>query len=162
MLLSKEISYSRRPSAADILVKSSRPMLRKPWQAAIAIACLWLVYATVDQFRDSLSPSLVGDIKTLHAAAISDFETMISRQSTTLLDARAEYERRYDLQPPPLYDEWYDFAVKSGSHLIDEFDNLMEVSTLSFTIKLLISLITALGSPPIPSFLRGELRSNSQ
>ena len=47
-------------------------------------------------------------------------------QSTTLGEAVVEYWRRYRMPPPPLFDEWYKFAVARGTELIDEFDTIEE------------------------------------
>ncbi|KAH8598350.1 hypothetical protein B0O99DRAFT_539610 [Bisporella sp. PMI_857] len=51
---------------------------------------------------------------------------VFERQSKTLEDAKREYKRRYQILPPPGYDEWYAYARKHNSKLIDEFDDLME------------------------------------
>lgn len=51
--------------------------------------------------------------------------SLLERQSKTLEDARSEYQRRYEIPPPPGYDEWYAYAKKHNSSIIDEFDDLM-------------------------------------
>ncbi|KAH1708187.1 hypothetical protein KXX40_000432, partial [Aspergillus fumigatus] len=48
------------------------------------------------------------------------------RQSKTLEDACAEYERRYGRKPPPHFDRWFQAARENKFLLIDEFDVMME------------------------------------
>lgn len=52
------------------------------------------------------------------------FDAVKSRQSRSLSEAVAEYNRRYGMPPPPHFDKWYDFAVTRGTVLIDEFDTI--------------------------------------
>lgn len=54
----------------------------------------------------------------------AQFEQLLSRQSTTLQEAVAEYKRRYGIPPPPRFSEWYHFAKKKRTVLIDEFDTI--------------------------------------
>ncbi|KAI9679786.1 MAG: capsule-associated protein CAP1 [Caeruleum heppii] len=56
--------------------------------------------------------------------AENDLEAVVSRQSLSLPDAVAEYQRRYKIPPPPNFDKWYEFAKKKGVELIDEFDTI--------------------------------------
>lgn len=46
--------------------------------------------------------------------------------SRTLLQAVAEYRRRYKRHPPPHFDKWYDYASSRQSLIIDDFDNMHE------------------------------------
>lgn len=50
------------------------------------------------------------------------FETVQSRQSHSLVEAVAEYERRYRQSPPPGFDKWYEFVAENNVPLIDEYD----------------------------------------
>ncbi|CAG8133888.1 unnamed protein product [Penicillium olsonii] len=52
------------------------------------------------------------------------FNETMQRQSTTLEEAVAEYHRRYNMPPPPHFDEWYAFATARNTVLIDEFDTI--------------------------------------
>jgi hypothetical protein len=63
-------------------------------------------------------------IRTLLTAAQKDFDQLKARQSKSLGDAVKEYQRRYDINPPPKFDIWYSFAKKRNVQLIDEFDTI--------------------------------------
>lgn len=52
------------------------------------------------------------------------FQKVVSRQSKTLGQAVEEYRRRNGIPPPPHFDKWYEFAVRNGVQLIDEFDTI--------------------------------------
>ena len=69
-------------------------------------------------------PPIVHPIPGLMADARDAFDQKIARQSKTLSAAVAEYKRRYGRNPPKGFDEWYDFAVKNGATIIDEYDTL--------------------------------------
>ncbi|PHH73337.1 hypothetical protein CDD80_3898 [Ophiocordyceps camponoti-rufipedis] len=47
-------------------------------------------------------------------------------QSQSYEAARDEYHRRYKLQPPPGFEEWYKFALARGAAIIDEFDTIFK------------------------------------
>lgn len=51
---------------------------------------------------------------------------LVKRQSKTLEEARKEYQRRYEIPPPPGYDEWFAYAQERSSCIIDDFDELIE------------------------------------
>jgi hypothetical protein len=53
-----------------------------------------------------------------------EFENMRLRQSKSLLEAVAEYRRRYKVPPPPNFDKWYEFARSKNVQLIDEYDTI--------------------------------------
>ena len=50
------------------------------------------------------------------------FEASQRHQSRSLVEAVAEYERRYGHSPPPGFDKWYDFVVENNVRFIDEYD----------------------------------------
>ncbi|KAI9849462.1 MAG: capsule-associated protein CAP1 [Sclerophora amabilis] len=56
--------------------------------------------------------------------AEKELDNVKSRQSKSLEEAVTEYRRRYGLPPPPNFDKWYEFAVKNGVQLIDEYDTI--------------------------------------
>ncbi|EPS34390.1 hypothetical protein POX_a00636 [Penicillium oxalicum] len=56
--------------------------------------------------------------------ARKSFQETLERQSSTLDEAVAEYQRRYKMPPPPHFDEWYRFATERQTVLIDEFDTI--------------------------------------
>ncbi|KAL3425301.1 glycosyltransferase family 90 protein [Phlyctema vagabunda] len=66
------------------------------------------------------------EISRLWESAKKNQKLILDRQSKSLNQAKSEYQRRYQLPPPPGFDEWYAYAVKHESPLIDEFDDLME------------------------------------
>ncbi|KAK9621748.1 hypothetical protein V6Z98_006457 [Aspergillus fumigatus] len=65
-------------------------------------------------------------IARLAAQGDDRFRQMVARQSKTLEDACAEYERRYGRKPPPHFDRWFQAARENKFLLIDEFDVMME------------------------------------
>ncbi|KAL2014888.1 hypothetical protein VTN00DRAFT_2413 [Thermoascus crustaceus] len=65
-------------------------------------------------------------IEQLASQAESRFQEMVQRQSQTLEDAYAEYERRYKQPPPPNFDKWFSAAKAHNFVLIDEFDTMMQ------------------------------------
>lgn len=56
----------------------------------------------------------------------ADFDKRIERQSKSPSEAVREYQRRYGIPPPPGFEKWYEFAAKSNSTIIDEFDTIFE------------------------------------
>ncbi|KAI0196367.1 hypothetical protein F4808DRAFT_439844 [Astrocystis sublimbata] len=54
------------------------------------------------------------------------FESMLLKQSGTYFAASSEYKRRYGLEPPPGFEEWFGFALSHQSPVIDEFDTIAE------------------------------------
>ena len=69
-------------------------------------------------------PPIHHPIPKLMADARESFDQKIARQSKSLDQAVAEYERRYQRAPPKGFDEWYDFAVANNGIIIDEYDQL--------------------------------------
>ncbi|KAL1641904.1 hypothetical protein SLS58_005740 [Diplodia intermedia] len=46
--------------------------------------------------------------------------------STSLAEATRNYVARYNQTPPPLFDQWFEYAVNRSSLIIDEFDSIHE------------------------------------
>ena len=65
-------------------------------------------------------------IEVLVTKAQDDFSALLSRQSTTVDAAIAEYQRRYDRVPPPGFDEWVKLAHEANCSIIDDFDVMMQ------------------------------------
>ncbi|CAG8027247.1 unnamed protein product [Penicillium olsonii] len=61
-------------------------------------------------------------ISILASNARQVFNETLMRQSKSLGEAVAEYQRRYDMPPPPHFDKWYEFAEQRNTMLIDEYD----------------------------------------
>ncbi|KAJ6135536.1 hypothetical protein N7512_000696 [Penicillium capsulatum] len=51
-----------------------------------------------------------------------EFTSFLERQSKTYEAAHDEYQRRYHVEPPAGFREWYEFAQSRQSVLIDDFD----------------------------------------
>ena len=54
------------------------------------------------------------------------YNTLLNKQSKSLEDTVAEYKRRYHMDPPKGFEDWYAFAVQNNVKIIDEYDGLME------------------------------------
>ncbi|KAL1908737.1 hypothetical protein Sste5344_005562 [Sporothrix stenoceras] len=50
------------------------------------------------------------------------FHDMMQRQSMNVTAASNEYRRRYGIEPPPGFAEWFNFAHEMGAPIIDEYD----------------------------------------
>ncbi|WDK19570.1 hypothetical protein CGRA01v4_10857 [Colletotrichum graminicola] len=73
-----------------------------------------LASSDVLSFRDLLSV----------ASAESDAWVAGANQSRTIEDAVGEYRRHYGLAPPPNFDKWFEYAVASGSPIMDDFTQI--------------------------------------
>jgi hypothetical protein len=67
--------------------------------------------------------------------AEKNFQDLVSRQSKSLTDAVQEYRRRNGIAPPPYFDKWYEFAVRNGVQLIDEFDTVSRLLLPFWALK---------------------------
>ncbi|KAJ5084535.1 hypothetical protein NUU61_009114 [Penicillium alfredii] len=56
--------------------------------------------------------------------AQKSFNATLEKQSQSLDEAIAEYQRRYRMPPPPHFDKWYEFARERKVVLIDEYDGI--------------------------------------
>ncbi|KAF2746647.1 glycosyltransferase family 90 protein [Sporormia fimetaria CBS 119925] len=65
-------------------------------------------------------------IALLAAKAQEQFNSMIERQSKTYKSAHNIYIAKYQIEPPPEFKAWFDFAVSHASPIIDDFDTLYE------------------------------------
>ncbi|GHJ90402.1 hypothetical protein NliqN6_6804 [Naganishia liquefaciens] len=71
-------------------------------------------------------PPIVHPIPAKMKQAQENFETKLARQSKTLSQAVAEYKKRYNMDPPKGFDEWFQFAKDNKVDIIDEYDQLMK------------------------------------
>lgn len=53
------------------------------------------------------------------------FDRMVESQSKSLEQAIATYKKRYKMEPPPGFDDWYRLAIESNATVIDEYDSVM-------------------------------------
>lgn len=70
-------------------------------------------------------PPIQHPIPKLMARAKDNFEKKLHAQSKTLEAAIAEYRKRYEMDPPKGFDEWFQFAKDNQVDMIDEYDQLM-------------------------------------
>ncbi|GIC94356.1 glycosyltransferase family 90 protein [Aspergillus udagawae] len=54
--------------------------------------------------------------------AKANFQSLLERQSNSYTAACEEYRRRYGIEPPPGFENWYNFAKAHQSVVIDDFD----------------------------------------
>ena len=108
------------------LPSSSVAARRRVFLALAVVPVLTLYASLATSFRSEfqLLPS-VHPIQHLAAENDAKFYQILSRQSQTLDEASAEYQRRYQRQPPPNFDKWFLKAKDDGFLLIDEFDTMM-------------------------------------
>ncbi len=101
-----------------------RPLL---WLVALAPLAPFLANQLV---LHSLSAARTMDqehtVSMLVRTARADFEQTMRRQSQNATAAAAEYSRRYHIEPPPGFAEWFAFAQARDSRIIDEFDGIHE------------------------------------
>ncbi|KAK0619148.1 hypothetical protein B0T14DRAFT_554503 [Immersiella caudata] len=64
-------------------------------------------------------------------AAMTRFDRFREGQSRSLAAAATEYQRRYRMEPPPGFEDWYRFAVENNSPVIDDF-NIIHTSLAPF------------------------------
>ncbi len=50
---------------------------------------------------------------------------MVEKQSRTLNEARREYKRRYERDPPLGFDRWYEMTIASNATVVDNFDTIV-------------------------------------
>ncbi|PVH78318.1 glycosyltransferase family 90 protein, partial [Cadophora sp. DSE1049] len=74
----------------------------------------------------SFDISLVHPVEQLVRNAKADFASLLQRQSKNYTAAHDEYRRRYAVEPPPGFEDWYVFAVRHESPIIDEFDIIFD------------------------------------
>ena len=83
---------------------------------------------TSDDAPDPPSATLTTHpIALLVQKAAQESDALLARQSTTLSSAVAEYHRRYNMSPPPLFDTWFAFAQSRNVTLLDEFDTVHDM-----------------------------------
>jgi hypothetical protein len=81
---------------------------------------------TLPSFTQSRTVLSEHPIPQLMAEAEENFKQLLSRQSTTLKKAVAEYKRRYGRDPPKGFDQWWNFAQKNNVKIVDDYDALFE------------------------------------
>ncbi|KAJ9107286.1 hypothetical protein QFC21_000733 [Naganishia friedmannii] len=80
--------------------------------------------------RPKSSSSLQAGTRTTHPIEILMAENskrwnkFLARQSTTLAEAVAEYQRRYKRLPPKGFDRWWQYCVDNGVKIVDDYDQI--------------------------------------
>jgi hypothetical protein len=65
-------------------------------------------------------------VESIIRRANADFDNLLLRQSELYTDACGEYRRRYGVDPPPGFEEWFEYAKSHDSKIIDNFDIMYE------------------------------------
>ena len=104
---------------------------RKKLKFVLYTFCFAVIFlAVLDRF-----PGLTGHdifprhpIDDLLLAAKVEHQAWVDQAATSydLVTAVTEYQRRYSHDPPPGFDQWYQYAVDRSSAVIDDFDSIYE------------------------------------
>lgn len=86
----------------------------------------WLKRYSFLHLHKTHSDEIVHPIPNLMQDAVAKHKAMLARQSRTLAQAVAEYKKRYQIDPPLGFDEWWTFAQENNVKIIDDYDNLMK------------------------------------
>lgn len=110
-----------------------------PWQAkarstlwVLALISLFPYLSNVYAIRNAqysapnFGPSQQHPVEALVHSAKADFEDLLQRQSKNYTTAHGEYRRRYNVEPPPGFEAWYQFAIENKSPIIDDFDMIFD------------------------------------
>ena len=114
----QKISYNRRILSLIGCVFALGVVLNQRWSDEHARPGTWM--------SSLFANNEPHPIEVLVREANKDFESMIDGQSKTLADAIAEYERRYHMEPPAGFDQWFKLAVESNCTIVDNFDTVMQ------------------------------------
>ncbi|KAL8659525.1 MAG: hypothetical protein Q9226_000367 [Calogaya cf. arnoldii] len=101
------------------LVFGTLSLLRSPPRSPVIKITTTSEPAIIPTSDDTSHP-----IHQLITKAENDFGRLKSRQSKTLSEAVAEYRRRYQISPPPNFDQWFHLAKERNVQLIDEYDTI--------------------------------------
>ncbi|RAK92988.1 hypothetical protein BO79DRAFT_272381 [Aspergillus costaricaensis CBS 115574] len=84
------------------------------------IANIWTIYATNNTIIEN------HPIAALMGKARLDFEETLHKQSRTYAAACDEYRRRYKIEPPPGFEDWFQYASAHQSPIIDDYDAIYD------------------------------------
>lgn len=110
----------------------SRRLLTAFVLVVLVVLSLWLLRETPESMLEDheqsvpIPPTTTSSHPVLQLLNTSKtaFDEFESRQSRTLGDAVTTYRNRYQLPPPPHFDQWYAFAKKRGAHIKDDYDTI--------------------------------------
>jgi hypothetical protein len=63
------------------------------------------------------------------------WETLLSQQSRTLPAAVEAYKRKYHIDPPLGFDQWFAFCQQNNVTIVDDFDQLMKDILPHYALK---------------------------
>ena len=101
------------------------------WVLALAVLIPYLadlaaIRASQSSAARDFDRSHAHPVEELIRRARGDFEHRLRDQSASYASAQQEYQRRYAVEPPPGFQEWYEFAAASQSPIIDDFDTIFD------------------------------------
>ncbi|KAI8931138.1 hypothetical protein NX059_011492 [Plenodomus lindquistii] len=108
-------------------IRSTVPFRLGRNQSAVFIVLLVAFSIGVVMYRRQ-GPILEHPISTLIEAANTQHGRWASQayRSQSLAEAVIHYQQRYKRDPPPKFDQWYEYAVARNSIVIDDYDNIEE------------------------------------
>lgn len=86
---------------------------------SLLLAILWAGWTRKQHVAFHPIDTLIYDAKVGH----DEYSTKASL-SRSLNDAVMEYRRKYQMNPPPDFDIWYEYATNRSAFVIDEFDQI--------------------------------------
>ena len=107
--------YLRQPLTLFRFVKTSM-------FALILVAMFIILYPTLS--RPDVAYYHPIDMLIYQAKSQHDYYESHATQSYTLEEAVAHYRRRYQMTPPPGFDDWYQYALTRNSLIIDQYDQI--------------------------------------
>jgi hypothetical protein len=100
--------------------------------SATALSTIWFLFPTAQSSRpislDQITKQGASQhpVQKLVKEAQANHLYTLSSQSNTYQEAVDAYRLRYRLEPPSGFKEWFDFAKKSRSQYIDQYDSIHE------------------------------------
>jgi len=103
--------------AASKLIKRNKTALISIFLLLVLKIISWY------SFEQSMS---IHPIPSLMAGAKLEYQAWAKQamRSTSIKEAAENYRKRYDREPPPRFDHWYNYATLHESRIIDDFDNI--------------------------------------
>lgn len=68
-------------------------------------------------------------VGSLMEKAVQEFDAVLQQQSRSYSQAEAAYRKKYKMDPPTGFKQWYEFAVANESPLIDDFDTIYQTTS---------------------------------
>ncbi|KIM53983.1 glycosyltransferase family 90 protein [Scleroderma citrinum Foug A] len=112
--------FAARRNRTSLSSPSSHSNVRSNW---FSVSPKWLPFSRqggdIGVLDEHPIPKLMAD-------AEQKFKALLAKQSKTLVQAVAEYKRRYGRDPPRGFDDWWEFATQNDVKLVDEYDAIFE------------------------------------